>query len=322
MVSAEVRARAAAAGRTGFDALPPQARRWIRSALGRPGFREISLVELDRELDAAAALFERSEDDALAFLARLRLRVPDPAPADPFSNAYRAWAWRLYEAIAAKPYALENEATVLDEEAALARPYPFSTGSPAVVGDELEARAQVLRCLGTLGLRPPARLVEFGPGWGNLTVDLALTGFEVVAVDANEHFCRYLGRRARELGTLEVVHADMLDFRPADPADAAVFFECFHHCADHTALLEGLHEVVGPTGVLLFVGEPVHEMPYPWGPRLDGLSLWSMRRYGWLELGFDPAYFTSALRRAGWEPRWIRSRRLAGKAAICVARRV
>lgn len=32
--------------------------------------------------------------------------------------------------------------------------------------------------------------------------------------------------------------------------DAALFFECFHHCSDHTRLLRGLHSVVKPTGTL------------------------------------------------------------------------
>jgi hypothetical protein len=44
----------------------------------------------------------------------------------------------------------------------------------------------------------------------------------------------------------------------------------------------------------------VQRLGYPWGPRLDGLSVWSSRTYGWLELGFDTRYFDAALARTGW----------------------
>ena len=53
-------------------------------------------------------------------------------------------------------------------------------------------------------------------------------------------------------------------------------------------------------GRLAFAAEPVARLAYPWGLRLDGLSLWSTRAYGWLELGFDTGYFAEALARTGW----------------------
>ena len=46
-------------------------------------------------------------------------------------------------------------------------------------------------------------------------------------------------------------------------------------------------------------------MPYPWGPRLDGESLRAIRRFGWMEVGFDEAYLFELLERVGfaWERR-------------------
>jgi hypothetical protein len=82
-----------------------------------------------------------------------------------------------------------------------------------------------------------------------------------------------------------------------------VFYESFHPCADHLAVLERPHRVVRPDGVVLFAAEPVQRLGYPWGPRLDGLSVWSSRTYGWLELGFDLQYFDEALARTGWKGR-------------------
>jgi SAM-dependent methyltransferase len=306
-----------------FDALPAPARRAVRAALRRPGARIVPLARLDSELAVAAELFARSEDEARAFLGALALEPPHGWPADPFSAEYREWTWALYREISGRAvYELANEASPIDVPRAVARPFPYATGSPSVVGEDLEARGFILRCLAGPDARvvPPARVVEFGPGWGNLTIDLLATGYQVTAVEVDRRFCDLLEARRVPGGRLDVVHTDMLSFRPADPVDAAVFFECFHHCADHVALLERLHSIVEPDGCVLFAGEPVQEMPYPWGPRLDGLSLWSMRTYGWLELGFDPGYFRRALALTGWRSRRHRLARRRPKAEVIVAR--
>jgi SAM-dependent methyltransferase len=307
-----------------FDALPAPARRIVRAAAGRPGPRQIALDRLDSELAVAAELFGSSEDKARAFLDGLSLVPPPDRPEDPFSPAYREWTWTLYRDISGRPgYTLTNESSPIDVAAAVERPFPFATGSPAVVGEDLEARGSVLRCLGgAAGVVPPARVVEYGPGWGNLTMDLVATGYDVTAVELDPRFCELLRARTVPGGHLDVVPTDMLSFHPGEPFEAAVFFESFHHCADHLALLDQLHAVVGAGGCVLFAGEPLQDMPYPWGPRLDGLSLWSMRTYGWLELGFTPAYFRHALARTGWGAERHRAPRGRPKSDVVVARAV
>jgi len=321
-------------GRTVLDHLPPGVRRTVRRAAGRPGPRVVRLDSLDAELAVAAELFSRSEDAARRHLDGMVLEPPAAPPPDPFSEQYRRWTWALYSLISGRvSYELGNEASPFDLQAAQERPFPWSTGSPTVIGEDIEARAQVLRCLGAagLGLIPPAHLVEYGPGWGNLTADLVMTGYRVTAVEVDPNFCALLTSRAetaplREASgagggrLLRIVNEGMLTFRPDAPVDAAVFYECFHHCADHVAMLEGLHDVVRPGGPVIFAGEPIGDMPYPWGPRLDGLSLWSMRTYGWLELGFRSRYFTEALSRTGWTAERRSLRPGAPKAEIVVAR--
>jgi ubiquinone/menaquinone biosynthesis C-methylase UbiE len=150
------------------------------------------------------------------------------------------------------------------------------------------------------GLSPPARIVEFGPGWGNLTADLVSTGFHVTAVEIDTQFCELIRRRCPNPELLSIKQGDMLSFEPDELYDAAIFFESFHHCSDHVAMLKKLHRIVRPGGVVFFASEPIQWMTYPWGPRLDGMSVWSTRTYGWLELGFDIAYFNATLKRTGW----------------------
>lgn len=82
---------------------------------------------------------------------------------------------------------------------------------------------------------------------------------------------------------------------------AILFFECFHHCADHQDLIKGLDRVVSPGGKVIFAAEPItDDFPVPWGFRLDGESLWAIRQHGWCELGFQETYFRELLSKNGW----------------------
>jgi SAM-dependent methyltransferase len=294
------------AGRA-VDALPPGLRRRVRAWAGRPGPREVSFGALDDELARAGAQMGTSPEQAQARLAEIVVALPADPPPDPFSEAYREWTWDLYRRVSGRAgYDTAHEASPFDLERALTRPYPYESGSLALVGRDLVARGHLLDVLAqALGSAPTGtamrpRVVEFGAGWGNLTADLIATGLDVTVVELDPKFCSLIGARCRGPGELTVYQGDMLGFTAAEPFDAAVFFESFHHCADHLALLRRLHDVVRPGGVVLFAAEPVQRLGYPWGPRLDGLSVWSSRTYGWLELGFDTRYFDAALARTGW----------------------
>jgi SAM-dependent methyltransferase len=284
------------------DALPASQRERLRRLLGHPGVRTVRFEDLESELSVGATLFGTAPDEARLHLERLAFAAPHDPPADPFSPAYAGWTWDLYHRISGRAtYASESEGSPFDLQAAIACPYPYQTGSSLLVGRDLIARGHLMRCIGdALAHRSPLRVVEFGPGWGNLTNDLVATGADVTAVEIDEKFCALITERCQGPGTLRVVNDDMLNFATTEPFDAAVFFESFHHCSDHVAMLTRLHDIVRPDGVVFFASEPVQRMPYPWGPRLDGLSVWSSRTYGWLELGFDDEYFNRALARTGW----------------------
>jgi len=216
------------AGRSLVGALPLSAQRRVRAALGyaapRPTVRA-TLETIDGELARATELFAVSEDAAWAFLDTVELAVPPGRPDDPFSDAYREWVWDAYRAISGRDsYSVVNESSPFDLPAAISKPYPFSTGSPLTVGKDLAARGHVLRCLGDGGggaVRPPARVVEFGPGWGNLTADLVATGYAVTAVEVDSQFCELLQARCPDPANLTIAHTDMLAFEGGEPFDAA-----------------------------------------------------------------------------------------------------
>ena len=114
----------------------------------------------------------------------------------------------------------------------------------------------------------------------------------------------------------------MLDFHPAAPYDRVVFFESFHHCSDPLRLVERLGTMVAPGGAIVFAGEPiVEDFPVPWGVRLDGLSVWSTRRFGWLELGFELGWFRALLEGAGWDVTYEKSADVAWQRVLVARRR-
>ncbi|HXN61175.1 MAG TPA: hypothetical protein VN886_12060, partial [Acidimicrobiales bacterium] len=141
-------ARAAHLAGLAVDALPPGPRRRVRSALGRPGPREVPLAALDGELARATALMATKPDEAHALLGSLVLATPAAPPDDPFSDAYREWTWDLYRRISGREgYDTAHESSPFDLAAAVVRPFPYQSGSLALVGRDLVARGHVLHCL-------------------------------------------------------------------------------------------------------------------------------------------------------------------------------
>lgn len=305
-----------------FHILPPSMRQEVHRLISSPPRRFIEIADLEDILAQTSELFDQSEDTAREFLASIRCHAPKKVPGDPFSKAYREFAMNLYTVISGTgPYQVSNEFSGVDPVSSAASPFPYGTGSPKVVANDLRARATLMDALATTGIKPPARVVEFGAGWGNITLELASVGFEITAVEVDPALCEVISAR---LGThpVTVVCEDMGSYRTPHPFDLAVFFESFHHSSDHLELLRSLHDSVTQDGALLFGAEPIGPMAYPWGPRLDGLSLWSMRHDHWLELGFTREYFDEALRRCGWQPRWHSYHRLSAIESACVATRI
>jgi SAM-dependent methyltransferase len=137
---------------------------------------------------------------------------------------------------------------------------------------------------------------------------VAQMGYQVTAVEIEKDFVEVIRRRADAIGVeIKLVNQDMAAFEPSEQFDAALFFECFHHCADHLRLINNLDRFITPDGLVAFAAEPIVEFSHPWGfVRNDGLTLWSIRKWGWFELGFDSSYFLRTLLFNGWSPRWIR----------------
>ena len=252
-----------------------------------------SIGELVEQIEACNTALTEGSDDALrAMFGRFRMDFSGELPADPFSAAYRAAQLAIYEAVAGRAYGLGNERTLFDPAAYAGRPFPYYLQSSFTAGHHLLAIAFLL-C--KLELPAGARVVEFGPGWGNTTLELARLGFDVTAVDLEPNFCEVIRARAAAAGVaINVVEADFFWAETVvEPFDAAVFFECFHHCDDHMRLLRALRRAVKPGGQVYLASEPIFPAyPVPWGVRMDGEALWAARNFrvdgAWVRRGLLP----------------------------------
>ena len=264
-----------------------------------------TLPELDVELKNLDRLATISDDALREGFLEFRMDLADSMPTDPWSPEYRAKVFELYEFLHGTPYDPSNEVNVFDIEMHLRAPFPYSTGSAATVGSHLIGIGHLIR---TMDLAPNSRVLELGPGWGNTTLALAQMGHSVTAIDIEDHFVRLIAERAHRVGaSIDARQGDFALIKELDPGyDAVLFFECFHHAADHLDVLASLDRVVKPGGRVIFAAEPIiDEFPYPWGLRLEGEALRAIRDHGWLELGFQTSYFEQALARNGWSMRHV-----------------
>jgi SAM-dependent methyltransferase len=260
---------------------------------------------LDGWIEKADAAGQESDDALRRVLTEFRYQGEIALPEDPFSPAYVAAQWELYRQVSGNSeYNAEvNEQSRFDFDSMLHRPFPYSTLSCQTVGNHMIRQGLMIKYL---GLPPHSDVLEFGSGWGNLTLSLARMGHRVTAVEISSKLLDLIGRRSEKLDLdIKLVHNEMLTFESKGIYDAVVFFEAFHHCSRHLNMLERLHRFVKDDGVVLFGFEPITPDPdlwgdYPWGVRMDGISVWSTRKFGWLELGFTEDYFLEALRRTGW----------------------
>jgi len=273
----------------------------MRKGIKEAGMQTIrTLEEVDLFLEQVNNASRVSDDAVRSVFRQFKMAIEWNPPADPYSSEYRDAVLSLYEYLHGKPYTIKHEISLFDVESATISPFPYYTKSCDTVGNHLMAIGHSIR---VMNLQPGATILEFGPGWGNTTLALAAMGFKVTAVDIEPRFCDLIARRAANNGlSVNVINADFSYIDSvAEPVDAVLFFECFHHASDHMALLRALHGATTSNGRVFFAAEPITEdFPAPWGLRLDGESLWAIRKNGWLELGYNEKYFFDTMDHLGW----------------------
>jgi hypothetical protein len=150
---------------------------------------------------------------------------------------------------------------------------------------------------------------EYGAGEGQISIMLARMGVDVTVIDIDDRYLESIRAQADSLGvSITLKQGKFGDGYKDQKFDRILFFEAFHHAFDHKYVVNALKPHLAKDGFVVFSGEPIVErsttealfVPFPWGPRLDGISIRSTNKFGWCELGFQQEYFVEMLMRAGF----------------------
>jgi hypothetical protein len=99
--------------------------------------------------------------------------------------------------------------------------------------------------------------------------------------------------------------------------DAIFFYECLHHSVRPWHLLQRLKNNLNANGKIVLSGEPINEVWWKhWGIRLDPLSLYCIRKYGWFESGFSMGFLHLIFDRIGLMVEIINGRSINGSDII------
>jgi trans-aconitate 2-methyltransferase len=119
--------------------------------------------------------------------------------------------------------------------------------------------------MAAVGARDPAEVVDLGCGPGTQTATLGQRwpGARIVGVDSSPEMVA----AARQVGGIEVVHADIREWTPDRPVDVLVSNATLQWVPDHLALLPALVNAVAPGGWFAFqlpanFTEPSHVLLY------------------------------------------------------------
>lgn len=206
---------------------------------------------------------------------------------DPFSEEYKQRVLEIYVRLSGGQKS--DYVATRDERSGLNSPAniwmdlpPWSFRDPTFASEFLLAWGHILSLM-ELGAQPGASVLEYGAGSGQLLLMLARMGVAVHAVDIDPTSVGILRQQASVMDLpLKVEVGEFGGGFGDEKFDCILFFESFHHSLEFLALLPRLRERLKPSGRVVLSGEPVLDtqvpvLPYPWGPRLDALSVFCIR---------------------------------------------
>lgn len=271
----------------------------------RETLTRIEKLSVDRERRAAWRSFRLSDRLRRDLAGRFK-RL------DPLAPGYRSDVLDVFSQLRQSDYDMAKEGAGVGTvalEAYVANPLPFRLGDPSLIGDFLVTYGHVIKAIGDrtrdLGRRP--RVLELGCGQGALSYYLARSHFELTAMDVSPDMTAITKAVTAEANPApRIVTSSFEDYVVDEPQDVVLFFESFHHCLNHFDIVGKFRDALAPGGIMVFAAEPITApdnpvIPYPWGLRLDTISLRQIVINGWLELGFQRPYFMRMMEEAGLE---------------------
>lgn len=221
---------------------------------------------------------------------------------DPFSEAYVAEQMRLYEELAGKVYESHaNEQTAIDVARHVAAPNPYDHPAPEILALHIQRLSRAFR-FGRV-VRGDV-LLDMGCGWGLSSEIAAYLGLTVKAVDINPAFVQLVNERAaRNSNTISATLSTFETFVLTDPVDVVLFYECLHHAVRPWVVIARVVANLKAGGRLILAGEPINDFWWRhWGMRLDAMSVYCIRKFGWFESGWSLPFIIEVLFKAGLVP--------------------
>jgi 2-polyprenyl-3-methyl-5-hydroxy-6-metoxy-1,4-benzoquinol methylase len=220
---------------------------------------------------------------------------------DPYGESYYSQQIALYNEISGRGLnQTSNEQFDFDVASHICAANPYNHPDPAVVAHQIGTLTAVCR---VAAVKRGALALDMGCGWGLSSETLAYCGLEVDAVDINQNFIDLVNGRAQRLSLpMRAFRSDFDSFQPplGRKYSLALFYECFHHSTKPWELMRAVVSWLEPSGKLILASEPVQSTWWKsWGLRLDPLSVYCIRKYGWFESGWSEEFLRDMFSRSG-----------------------
>lgn len=221
---------------------------------------------------------------------------------DPLSDRYVAEQMALYTELSGRTYEPNaHEQTNFDLERHVAATNPYDHPNPADLAMHIQRLSRAFR----MGRAARGETVlDMGCGWGLSSELAAYLGLKVVAVDINSSFVSLISQRSERSGAdITAVQSTFDAYVPATPVDLVLFYESLHHAVRPWTVVSRAANALNPGGRVILAGEPVNDIWWRhWGLRLDAISVYCIRKFGWFESGWSLPFIKRLMFRAGLAP--------------------
>lgn len=221
---------------------------------------------------------------------------------DPNSEEYWQQQIALYKELSGRELdQTQNELTEFPLEDYVGAVNAYASNDPVRISLHFCRLSKLIRLA-----RPPnsARVLDLGCGWGLSSELFSVMGCNVTAVDINAKFANLVRARASRLGMrTQVINSSFDELSLDGLYDLIVFYESLHHAVRPSELISRVSRCLSPNGKIALAGEPIQELWWEtWGLRLDPLSIYCIRKFGWFESGWSRNYVTRMLVQSGLSP--------------------
>ncbi len=219
---------------------------------------------------------------------------------DPFSEAYVEQQLELHKELSGREFDQAiNEVSLFPLDAHIQAINPYNHTNPAELAMHVQRLSKAFRLA---GVKLNGHLLDMGCGWGLSSEVAAYLGLEVTGVDINPDFVALVNTRAERSGwRIKAVQSTFDDYQPTTGHDAILFYECLHHAVRPWTVLKRMADSLSlPDGRLILAGEPFNNAWWKhWGLRLDALSVYCIRKFGWFESGWSLEFMAAVFDRVG-----------------------